>query len=168
MRRLLPVLVALLLALPAFASQAIATSVEGLARTSDLVVRGKVVSAVARWTEGRIYTYAEIQVAGSLRGTAPARLTAVTPGGVVGDLGQRVDGAAVFVPGEEVVLFLGRPQGGLYRVSGLGQGKFTVEGKGARPDTARIDFVATEVPAGERRAEPMPVAELERRVRSVR
>jgi hypothetical protein len=168
MKKLLSLVALLAVASPALAAQAVAASVEELARSSDLVVRGRVVSTTARWSEGRIYTYAEIQVASTLRGKAQERLTAVTPGGVVDDLGQRVDGAATFTTGEEVVLFLGRPDGGRYRVNGLGQGKFVVEGKQARPDTARIDFVDTQVRVGERRSEAMTVEELETRVRSVK
>ena len=168
MRKLLALASALAVASPALAAQVLATSVEELARNSEVVVRGRVLSTSARWSEGRIYTYAEIQVATSIRGAAPARLTAVTPGGVVGEVGQRVDGAALFTPGEEVVLFLGRPERGQYPVADLSQGKFAVDGKQARPDTSRLDFVGTKVRAGERRAEAMPLAELESRVRSVR
>jgi len=168
MRKLFALAAALATASPAVAAQAVATSVEDLARASDVVVRGRVISTTARWSEGRIYTFAEVQVSASLRGTAPARITAITPGGVVGDVGQRVDGAAVFTSGEEVVVFLGRSQGGTYRVNGLAQGKFAVEGKVARPDVSRLDFVANQVRAGERRAEAMSVDELETRVRSAR
>lgn len=167
MRRLASLVAALAIASPALGAQAVATSVEDLARNSDVVVRGRVLSTVARWSEGRIYTFAEVQVAASLRGAAPSRLTAVTPGGVVGDVGQRVDGAAVFTPGEEVVLFLDRSEHGAWQVSDLSQGKFAVEGKLARPDTSRLDLVGTKVRAGERRAEAMPLSELETRVRSV-
>lgn len=168
MKRLVALAAALAVACPALAAQAVAASVEDLTRSSDLVVRGRVVSTTARWSEGRIYTHAEIQVATTLRGKAQGRVTVVTPGGVVDDLGQRVDGAATFTKGEEVVLFLGRPDGGRYRVIGLGQGKFAVEGRQARPDTARIDFVETQVRVGERRSEAMTVEELEARVRSVK
>ena len=43
-----------------------------------------------------------------------------------------------------------------------------MEGRQARPDTARIDFVETQVRVGERRSEAMTVEELEARVRSVK
>ncbi len=167
MRKLLALVAAVVAASPALGAQAVAVSVEDLARTSDAVVRGRVLSTSARWTEGRIQTYAEVEVAASLRGAAPARVTVVTPGGVVGELGQRVDGAATFSAGEQVVLFLSRPGRDGWRVSEMGQGKFTVEGSEVRPDTARTHFVATQVRAGERRSEAMSLAELERRVRSV-
>jgi hypothetical protein len=67
---------------PAVAAQGVAASVEDLARAS--VVRGRVVATTARWSDGRIYTYAEIEVSDSFRGSAPARVTVVTPGGEVG------------------------------------------------------------------------------------
>ncbi len=167
MKKFLALAVALAVATPAAATQANAVSVEEMARQSDLVVRGKVLSTTSRWSEGRIYTYAEVEVASSLRGEAPAKITAVSPGGVVGDVGQRVDGAASFTKGEEVVLFLGKPDGGKYRVTGLAQGKFLVDGGEARPDTSRVEFLSTQVRAGERRAEAMSIGELEARVRSV-
>lgn len=153
---------------PALAAQAVAVSIEELARSSDLVVRGQVVSTSARWQEGRIYTFAEVEVTSSIRGASPAKVTVMTPGGVVGDIGQRVDGAAVLAPGEEVVLFLGRSGTGELRVTGLAQGKFSVDGRTARPDLSRVDFVSTHVPADERRAETMPLSELETRVRRIR
>jgi hypothetical protein len=168
MKRMLALVAALAAASPAVAAQAVSVSVEDLARSSDLVVRGTVLSTSSRWSEGRIYTFAEIQVASSLRGAAPARLTAITPGGIVGDVGQRVDGAAAFTPGEEVVVFLERPTAGGHRVSGLAQGKFAVQGKEVRPDVSRLDFVSSQVRVGERRVEPMTLEELETRVRSVR
>jgi hypothetical protein len=168
MKKILVLLAALATASPAFAAQAVAASVEELARASDVVVRGRVVSTTARWSDGRIYTYAEVEVSDSLRGSAPARVTVVTPGGEVGDLGQRVDGAAIFTSGEEVVVFLGKPQAGRYRVSGLAQGKFAIEGKVATPSLGRVDFVSSQVRVGERRAEAMSVGELESRVRSVK
>jgi hypothetical protein len=69
---------------PAVAAQGVAASVEDLARASEVVVRGRVVATTARWSDGRIYTYAEIEVSDSFRGSAPARVTVVTPGGEVG------------------------------------------------------------------------------------
>jgi hypothetical protein len=164
-------LVLVALAAPALAALAIPASVEGLARSSDAVVRGTVVSARARWTADRlrIVTTAELQVVQAWRGAPPARLEVQVPGGVVGDLGQRVDGLATFAPGEEVVAFLVRPGGvGPWRVAGGAQGKFTVTEGRARPDLARTVFVEAPLAPGERRAEEMPLPELERRVRAAR
>jgi hypothetical protein len=163
------VLAALLLgATPAAASVAFPASVEDLARGSDAVVRGRVARTSARWVGKRIYTFAEIEVAAVWRGQATARVTVLTPGGVVGGLAQRVDGAALFDEGEEVVAFLSRAEAGTFRVAGLAQGKFAVRDGTATPDLAHTVLVDAPLRPGERWSEEMPVAELERRVRSAR
>jgi hypothetical protein len=171
--RTLAALVVLSFALMAQASVAFETSVEDLARSSQAVVRGKVVKTYAQWKEeptgSRIYTYAEVEATSVWRG-APAgtRVTVITPGGIVGDLGQRVYGAATFTKGEEVVVFLFEGQDrGLYRVSGLAQGKFTVKDGAAAPQLQHVERIPGQLGRGERRAEAMGVDELERRVRSV-
>jgi hypothetical protein len=160
----------LFVALPAVAAQALAVSVEELARQSDAVVRGRVVDVRAKLTPdgARIYTVVELRRAAVLRGRAPATARAMVPGGVVGRLGQRVEGAPSFTRGEEVVVFLERAGPDAFRVTGLAQGKFTVVGRAARPDLSHLQFVQTSIAAGERRVEEMPLAELERRVRSTR
>ncbi len=169
--RFLASLFLLAAAVTAQASLAVPASVEDLARSSDAVVRGRVVSLQARRSSDgrRISTYAEVETAGVWRGAAPAHVTVVVPGGVVGRIGQRVDGAPTFSEGEEVVLFLGKTDGRFFRVHGLGQGKFSVSSGEARPDVADFTFVGgTALRAGERRAEAMAVGELERRVRAAR
>ena len=168
--RTLLALTLLTAAVPARAALAVPASVEELARLSDSVVRGRVVSATSRWSEDqrRIFTYVEIAPSSVWRGAPPARVTVIVPGGVVGPIGQRVDGAAAFAKDEEVVVFLSQAEERAFRVTGLAQGKFSVEGGAARPDLSHTSFVRGQLRAGERRAEPMDVAELERRVRSVK
>lgn len=161
-------LAAAITAAPARAAVAAPVTVEQLARASEAVVRGRVAAVTARWVGKRIHSFVELEVAETWRGSAPARLTVVTPGGVVGELGQRSDGAAVFASGEEVVAFLGRAEGGRYGVTGLAQGKFAVRDGAARPDLSHTRFVPATLPAGERRAEEMPADELRRRVRAAR
>jgi hypothetical protein len=165
-------LAAVLAAAPclARAAQAYPVSVEQLARTSDAVIRGRVESARAFRSDDRlrIYTAYDVRTAAVLRGRAPAVARVVVPGGVEGNLGQRVDAAPSLAVGEELILFLTRDAGEAFVVSSLAQGKFSVVGRVARPDLSRFSFVQTSIPPGERRSEEMPVAELERRVRSTR
>jgi hypothetical protein len=161
-------IVALCAAPPARAALAVQVSVEGLARTSEAVVRGVVQRRTGVRAGSRIYTEVEVRAADVWRGAAPAVVKVQVPGGVVGDVGQRVDASPLFADGEEVVLFLARPGGRAWRVNGLAQGKFRVEGGQAKPDVSRLVFHKREVEPGERAAEPMTVAELERRVREVR
>lgn len=169
MRKLLAVAL-LVAATKAVAAQAVAVSVEELARTSDAVVRGKVAGAKAKWSDDhrRISTTFELTRVAVLRGRAPARPRVVVPGGEIGRVGQRVDAAPSLKVGEEVVLFLQRDRRGSFRVNGLAQGKFSVSGGLARPDLSNLVFEQSSVSAGERRVAEMPLAELERRVRSVR
>src|SRR5919198_1233196 len=164
--RTLLALAALAVASPAVAALAVPASVEDLARSSQLVLRGRVARAAPRWSDDqrRIFTYVDIEPASAWRGTPAARVTVVVPGGVVGPIGQRVDGAPAFEKGEEVVVFLSAAEAGAFRVTGLAQGKYSVQGGAAQPDLAHVSFVPAPLRAGERRAEAMDVAELERRV----
>jgi len=163
-------LVVLLASGPALAALAVPASVEELARSSDAVVRGRVVKVAARWSSDgkRFSTYAEVEPSSVWRGSAPPRVTVVVPGGVVGNIGQRVDGAPAFAEGEEVVLFVAAA-GPAFRVQGLAQGKFAVVNGVARPDLSHVGFVdRPALRAGERRVEVMAVEELEQRVRAAR
>lgn len=163
------VLAALLAAAPALGAEAVALSVEGLARASDAVVRGQVkrLEATASPDGLRIYTLVDVQVAATWRGGAAGTVRVIVPGGVMGRIGQRVDGAPAFAEGEEVVVFLNAAEAGAFRVTGLAQGKFSVAGVTAAPDTRQLRISTRQVAAGERPSEAMPLADLERRVRSV-
>jgi hypothetical protein len=167
MRRFVNILVAIA-ALPAVASVAVPASVEDLARASDVVVRGHVSSTASEWRGGRIFTFAEIETASVWRGSAPSRTRVLTPGGAVGRIGQRVDGAAAFAAGEDVVVFLTRAEADAFRVTGMAQGKFLLSGGVARPDLGHTTFVQGALRAGERQVGEMSAEELERRVRAAR
>lgn len=163
------ILALLLLAGPALATQAVSVSVEGLARASDAVVRGQVqaIASTVSPDGRRIFTLVDVAVAETWRGAPGRTVRVIVPGGVAGPIGQRVEGAPAFAEGEEVVVFLHRAEAGGWRVAGLAQGKFSVAGPGAVPDLSHTRFLGRQLAAGERAAEAMPVAELERRVRSV-
>lgn len=125
---------ALLLALPALATTLLRLDLGALARDADTVVRGRVLRVESRWAgDGmRIVTDVEVEVAEALKGSPGARVTLTQPGGVVGDIGQVVQGMAAFDPGEEVVLFLEQRGGGKgaaarFRLRGMAQGKYRVE-----------------------------------------
>jgi hypothetical protein len=168
MRRALA-LALLLGAAPARAALFVATSVEEAARASDAVVRGTVVSARGRVTAGgrRVVTDVEISVASAWKGTPGATVRVVVPGGTTPGLGMAVDGAPTFAEGEEVVVFLGRI-GDAWEVLGLGAGKYRIDGPDARPAVHPADVRPRALAPGERAAGPMPLAELERRVRAAR
>jgi hypothetical protein len=110
---LLTVVVLLLPVLPAHALTMEQVDLPVLARESHLVVAGRVVGTACRF-EGtrvrRIVTDVTVAVDRVARGNSVQSVVVTLPGGVVGDEGQYVPGAPRLVPGDEVVLFLGRPE----------------------------------------------------------
>lgn len=114
----------------ASATTMLALDVTGLTYASDAVVRGTIVSVEPHWSgdNARIFTDAEVQVTEVWKGPSTLKtLTAMQPGGELGDVGQRVHGVATFAPGEEVVLFLEK-RGPRFTITGMAQGKFRIEG----------------------------------------
>jgi hypothetical protein len=170
MRRLRALVLAVVASagLPAAAATFVAPSVEEMARSSDAVVRGRVVDVASRAdAAGRIVTEVDVAVASTWRGAAEPTVRFAVPGGRAGGLALRVDGAPTFEPGEEVVLFLTRTGGG-WRVNGHALGKFRVDGAEARSAASGANVLAGALAPGERRVGAMPVDELERRVRAAR
>jgi hypothetical protein len=158
----------LALAAPAAAAVFVAMSVEEMARGADAVVRGVVVGREARLTaDGRIVTDVDIAVSSAWKGDPGAVVRVAVPGGSLGWIALAVDAAATFDDGEEVVVFLAR-RGRAWAVSGHALGKFAVDGQEARPALREARVLPRALGAGERLVGPMPVAELERRVRSAR
>ncbi len=102
--------------------------VASLTQASAVVARARVRSSQARWTRdgARIVTDTELEVLEAWKGAPAPRVVVMQPGGVVGDIGQKVAGAAQFAAGEEVVVFL-EPRGDRYTVAGMSQGAFHVE-----------------------------------------
>lgn len=153
---------------PAAAATFVATSVEEVARTSDAVVRGRVVSTAARPTrDGRIVTEVEVAVDAAWKGAPGATVRLVVPGGRLPGVAMRVDAAPAFEEGEEVVVFATR-RGAAWHVNGLALGKYRVAGGEARPALGGAAVLPRALRAGERRVGAMSVAELERRVKEAR
>lgn len=110
----------------ASASVVLQQSIEELTADSGLIVRGTVGGVESRWDREhrRIRTYVEIRITEGLKGRASQVIWVRQPGGIVGDVGQRVEGAAVFEPGEDVVLFLQpRAEEAVFVPSGMAAGK---------------------------------------------
>lgn len=173
----LPLLLALLGGTSASATTLVSLDLEALAKGAEVVARGRVERVEARWTGdgARIVTEATVVPSAFYKGAAGARLAVVQPGGVVGEVGQSVHGAARFEPGEDVVVFLAR-RGRRFTVTGMVQGKFrvtvrTVSGQPVEQATASDDGDAYLDPRTgrlvRRAASSLPLAELERRVRAV-
>jgi hypothetical protein len=133
LRRLLAasVTVAALAATDAGASVSIQVTWDGLLRESTAAAIVTPTESQSVWENGRIYTYTQVHVdravAGDLATGADAWVR--TMGGVVGKIGQRVEGEAVLAPGYASLLFMhtgGNAPAGVYQVTARGQGQFPV------------------------------------------
>jgi len=94
-----------------------------------VVVHGKVVSKEARRDDrvGAIVTDLRLEVIEALKGTRGQSFSFTIFGGVLGDRGSAISGAATFDEGEEVLVFLDQVnQFGLRNTIGLSQGKYTI------------------------------------------
>ena len=94
------------------------------------------------WEDRRIYTFTRVRVDEGIAGDlgTGAEAWVVTRGGVVGDVGQHVDGEAVLHVGEPSLLFL-RPDAkspGLYIVTVRGQGQFILQQDEAKIRRVRL------------------------------
>jgi hypothetical protein len=77
------------------------------------------------WEDGRIATYTKVRVDRLVAGSVPSDVWIRTLGGVVGDIGQQVEGEAVLRVGQTSLLFLRSFSGSLV-VTARGQGQFAV------------------------------------------
>jgi len=143
-------------------------SVEELAKASDTVVSGRVVSVAAarRVIGGRdgIYTSVRVRVDAWWVGDGGETVDFVVHGGRVGDDLARVHGQATFAVGERVVVFLFRG-GDVLWPTGMSQGKWRVEGGAA---VSAADPSALEAHGARTSASPeeMSLRALEARVRA--
>jgi hypothetical protein len=111
------------------ASVSIAVGYDALVKDADAVGVVTPVESKTVWEEGRIVTYTRVKVdqgvAGDL-GTGSEGWVR-TLGGVVGKIGQLVDGEPVFTAQKPSLLFLRRwKSGGTWEVSARAQGQFPI------------------------------------------
>ena len=173
--RLAPIASLLLACLPvaAGATTLVKLDVPALSRAADVVVRARVEGISSRWSRDgrRILTDVTLRVLERVAGECGELLQLVQPGGVVGELGQKVDGVPPFAPGEEAVLFLER-QGPVHALVGLSQGKWSVERAAAEARAVPATVGARVVEPGswqEAAPEaPVPLESLLRKVRAAR
>jgi hypothetical protein len=108
------------------ASVSIAVTWDGLLHESTAAVLVTSIESRPVWENGRIYTYTRVHVdrsvAGDLRAGDDAWIR--TMGGVVGKVGQIVEGEAAFAPGESSLLFVHPGPVGAFVVTARGQGQF--------------------------------------------
>ncbi len=112
----------------AHASVSIAVAFDDLVKDADGVAIITPTDAKAVWEGGRIVTYTKVKVDQGIAGeTATGQEVWVrTLGGVVGKIGQLVDGEPVFTPNKQSLLFLHKFSQGTYEVSARAQGQYPI------------------------------------------
>jgi hypothetical protein len=118
----------LLLPAPSRASVSIAVSWEGLLQESSSAAIATPFESRAVWENGRIYTYTHVRIDRSIIGdTATGGDAWVrTMGGIVGKIGQSVEGEAILSLGHSSLLFLRAGPVSSFEVTARGQGQFPV------------------------------------------
>jgi len=122
-----PVGLALLAGAAASASVSVAVSWDALLHESTAAaVITPTTEARSVWEGGRIYTYSRVHVDRAVAGDVNAGDDAWvrTMGGIVGRVGQIVEGEAVLAPGQPSLLFLRPGDAGTFEVTARGQGQF--------------------------------------------
>lgn len=131
--------IALALALPASAvlvpsdasaSVSIAVGFDVLVKDADAVAVVTPGEQTSVWEDGRIYTYTKVKVDRGVAGDigAGADGWVRTMGGVVGKIGQLVDGEPVFVKDTASLVFMRKfKAGGVYEVSARAQGQYPLK-----------------------------------------
>jgi hypothetical protein len=112
----------------AHASVSVAVMFDALVKESSAVAIVTPVEQKSVWENGRIYTYTRVHadegVAGDLTTGGEAWIR--TMGGVVGHIGQSVDGEPVLTVGRPSLLFLHAGPPGALEVSARAQGQFPI------------------------------------------
>ncbi len=113
----------------ATASVSIAVAYENLVKDADAVAVITPSEQKAIWEDGRIYTYTRVKVDQGVVGDIGTSTDGWirTMGGVVGKIGQLVDGEPVLVTGKPSLLFLRKFKAGdVYEVAARAQGQYPI------------------------------------------
>ncbi|MBL8935314.1 MAG: matrixin family metalloprotease [Archangium sp.] len=126
-RRRLAMMATVLVATASQATTMISLELESLIDGSDAVARVRVERTQAMWSAdgSRIVTEVTLAVLDGWKGGVKQTVTVLLPGGVVGRVGQRVEGVPRLEPGSELIVFL-EARGDRFVLTGLSQGVFTV------------------------------------------
>jgi hypothetical protein len=154
-----------------------AMPLEELVSRADHVVIGTVLATDAHYDErGRIVTDVRIRVDSTMKGPAQvgSELVVRRLGGVVGDIGMRVEGEPEFDTGDRRLLFL-RDRGLYCRAVGMSQGSLPLRSENGRTwvesGTTGLALVRREgvelVPASAAITEPVPLDTVLERIRAL-
>ncbi len=113
----------------AHASVSIAVSWEGLLHESTAAALITAEESRSVWENNRIYTYTRVHVDRAISGelATGSEPWVRTMGGVVGKIGQLVEGEPVFTIGESSLLFLHAGPVGAFEVTARAQGQFPLD-----------------------------------------
>jgi hypothetical protein len=145
-------------------------SLDDMAAKSTAIIRGKVTQSYSAFSGKVIYTHYTVQVSERFKGAGLSSVDVAVPGGVANKLRQTFEGAPVFHPGDEYVLFLWTGESGPTQVIGLTQGLFAIA-PGVSPDPAATRAASREVMLAARTGRPvkdqtlvMPLSQLRSRI----
>ncbi len=102
-------------------------SLDGMIKQSTSIVRGRLNSPRGAMAGTMIYTFYQLQVTETLKGSLSGQTQVAVPGGVAHGLRQVIAGAPEIVPGAEYVLFLWTSRSGITQIIGLSQGLFALQ-----------------------------------------
>ncbi len=131
---------AALVATDAQASVSIAVAFDALVKDADTVGVVTPVESKSVWEEGRIYTYTRVKVEQGIAGElgTGGEGWVRTMGGVVGKIGQLVDGEPVFTAHKSSLVFLRKFKlSGQWEVSARAQGQYPIILDDSVTDTTR-------------------------------
>jgi hypothetical protein len=118
-------------------SMAIAASLDQLCARSTTVVLARPAERRSEWRDDRIVSFVRVRVASTIAGPAQGDEVWVrVRGGVVGDIGQVVEGEPLLPVGRDEVLFLRASDAGLYTVAERAQGELLLDHGNAEPRVA--------------------------------
>jgi len=104
---------------------------QDMVRLSSVVAEGRVIEVRSGWSPDRtqIFTTVTIQITNQIKGARPhnGRLVVNMLGGRVGDVVMEIIGQPTFTTGENVIVFLDAARPQYTPITGLFQGKLTVE-----------------------------------------
>ena len=125
------VFLAVLFAIPLYATTALEMSTADLAQQSDLIVIGKVTGVSSRWADSRnLVTDATIEVSEVLKGEAGEVVTVTLPGGADANrpvpIAMSYPAAPQLHSGENAFLFLVRGDNDELVIAGWSQGKYSI------------------------------------------
>jgi len=163
----------LLAAVPACATVIVGADLGELSREAGAIVRGRVVSVDARWTDDRrgIETLVTLAAESYLKGGLGETVTFRVPGGRLGRLRSIVVGAPRFEADQQVIVFLGHHGPSIPHVLGLNQGVYHVTRHGTTWAVTPPPLVGTTVVQpvvrGDQDRRPAALAAFEQQVREL-